>query len=184
MSDDNKETGNSEYVILVDEQDNAIGTEEKLKAHEEGLLHRAFSVFLFRKKGPVELLLQQREKNKYHCGGLWANSCCSHPRQNESITEAASRRLQEELGIGAQLEPVGSFQYKAVFANGLTEHERDHVVVGVFDSESIPFNTAEVEAVRWISLAHLEDELNRNPEQFTPWFNLALKVALKHVPVH
>jgi isopentenyl-diphosphate delta-isomerase type 1 len=173
-----------EYVILVDENDFETGKEEKLKAHENGLLHRAFSVFLFRKENNgIQLLLQQREKNKYHCGGLWANTCCSHPRIGESITEAGKRRLKEELGIDADLTCAGSFQYKAEFDNGLIEHERDHVLVGWFDgdAESIPFNPREVETVRWVLLPDLEEEHLLHPDRFTPWFKPALSLALKHL---
>jgi isopentenyl-diphosphate delta-isomerase type 1 len=174
----------NEYVVLVDENDIETGKEEKLKAHETGLLHRAFSVFLFRKENDrIQLLLQQREKNKYHCGGLWANTCCSHPRIGESITEAGKRRLKEEMGIDAHLASAGSFQYKAEFDNGLIENERDHVLVGRFDADagSIPFNPHEVEAVRWVSLPDLEEEYLLYPERFTPWFKPALSLALKHL---
>ena len=172
-----------EYVILVNENDRETGREEKLKAHREGLLHRAFSIFLFRKKhNRSELLLQQREKNKYHCGGLWANSCCSHPRSGETVLEAGRRRLKEELGIETSLTRVGSFLYEAAFANGLIEHEIDHVLVGYYDSDEIPFNTAEVETVRWTSLEDIEEEYRLHPERFTPWFKPAFDLAIKHVP--
>jgi len=164
-----------EYVVLVDEHDNEIGKEEKLKAHKFGLLHRAFSVFLFRKRGDdIQLLLQQRAKHKYHCGGLWANTCCSHPRAGEDIIEAGKRRLRQEMGIEIdQLKPVCSFKYKAAFANGLTEHEIDHVLVASFDSDQIDFNPDEVEAVRWISLDKLNRQMVENPDMFVPWLKLA-----------
>lgn len=174
----------NEYVILVDENDIETGKEEKLKAHETGLLHRAFSVFLFRRKNDrIQLLLQQREKNKYHCGGLWANTCCSHPRTGETITEAGKRRLKEEMGIDTSLTRADSFQYKAEFDNGLIENERDHVLVGWFDADAgaVPFNPDEVEAVRWVSLPDLEGEYLLHPERFTPWFKPALSLALKHL---
>jgi len=168
-----------EYVVLVDERDSQIGLEEKLKAHELGLLHRAFSVFLFRKKdNKIELLLQQRAKHKYHCGGLWANTCCSHPRDGEPVIKAGKRRLQEEMGIkDVSLEPVGKFAYKAVFENGLTEHEIDHVLIGHFDSDDINFNPEEVQAVRWVTLDQLEKELIEKPEIFVPWLAKALRKA-------
>ncbi|MCP5049464.1 MAG: isopentenyl-diphosphate Delta-isomerase [bacterium] len=172
-----------EYVILVDENDNQTGKEEKLEAHLKGLLHRAFSVFLYRKReGKTEVLLQQRESNKYHCGGLWANTCCSHPRQGETVTEAGKRRLKEEVGIRVEtdLSDVGWFKYKAVFDNGLTEHEIDHVLVGPFDEDTISFNTEEVEAVEWISLENLEKKLHQSPHRFTPWFKPALELARKN----
>jgi len=168
-----------EYVILVDESDNQIGLEEKLKAHELGLLHRAFSVFLFRKRGDsMELLLQQRARHKYHCGGLWANTCCSHPRDGESVIQAGKRRLKEEMRISIKnLEHVGKFTYKAEFENGLTEHEIDHVLVGIFDSDDINFNRQEVAAVRWIVLDQLEKELTESPEIFTPWLEKVIRVV-------
>ena len=116
-----------EYVILVDEQDITIGKMEKQQAHLEGLLHRAFSIFIFNSEN--KLLLQKRASSKYHCGGLWTNTCCSHPRENETVQEAANRRLQEEMGMQCDLTPIFSFVYKANFENGLTEHEFDHVLL-------------------------------------------------------
>lgn len=175
----------NEYVVLVDRNDNETGKEEKLKAHKNGLLHRAFSVFLFREKNNrIQLLLQQREKNKYHCGGLWANTCCSHPRHGESVTDAGKRRLVEEMGIQlkASLTDVGSFHYKAAFDNGLIEHEIDHVLVGAFDSDSIPFNPHEVETVRWVTPDELDDEYQKHPERFTPWLMPAFTLARRNIP--
>lgn len=180
----NKEIVRNEYVILVDLHDNEIGKEEKLNAHEKGLLHRAFSVFLFRKKNnQTQLLLQQREKNKYHCGGLWANTCCSHPRAGESVTDAGKRRLKEEMGIQLEtpLTDVGSFHYKAAFDNGLIEHEVDHVLVGTIDSDSIPFNTDEVEKTAWVTLDELDDQYKRYPERYTPWFMPAFTLARDYI---
>lgn len=172
----------NEYVILVDDNDNEIGREEKITTHRLGLLHRAFSIFLFRRRNShIELLLQQREKNKYHCGGLWTNTCCSHPRPGETIPDAGKRRLMEELGIEASLNYAGSFQYKAEFSNGLIEYERDHVLVGYFDSDSVFFNRDEVEAVRWIPLPELENEFKQGPEPFTPWFPPALSLARQSI---
>ena len=118
-------------VILVDENDNKLGLMEKLKAHEKGVLHRAFSVFLLNKSN--ELLLQKRAFSKYHSPGLWTNTCCSHPRDNETVIEAANRRLVEEMGISSSIKPLLSFIYKAEFDNGLIEHELDHVVIGNFN---------------------------------------------------
>src|SRR4249919_2599143 len=112
-------------VILVNEQNEAIGTMEKMEAHRKALLHRAFSVFIFNSKG--EMLLQQRALNKYHSGGLWTNACCSHPRPGELIEDAATRRLKEELGFETPLKKIFQFTYQASFDNGLTEHEFDHV---------------------------------------------------------
>ena len=118
-------------VILVDEQDQEIGVMEKMEAHRQGLLHRAFSVFIFNEKG--EMLLQQRSLDKYHSGGLWTNACCSHPRPGEDIQRAAQRRLHEELGFVTSIEEIFDFIYKSPFDNGLTEHEFDHVFIGVYD---------------------------------------------------
>ena len=175
----------NEYVILVDRNDNETGKEEKLKAHEKGLLHRAFSVFIFREKNNgIQLLLQQREKNKYHCGGLWANTCCSHPRPGEPVLDAGKRRLREEMGIDLEspLGDVGSFHYKAAFDNGLIEHEVDHVLVGTFGSDTIPFNPHEVESVKWLTLDELDEEYRQHPEHFTPWFMPALTLARRNIP--
>src|SRR5689334_15327319 len=122
----------TEQVILVDENDNPIGSAEKLAAHEQGgQRHRAFSVFIFRKRDELEVLLQQRASHKYHCPDLWTNTCCSHPQPGETITQAGERRLQEEMGIATPLTWVGKFHYIAHFDNGLSENEIDHVLVGL-----------------------------------------------------
>jgi len=169
-----------ELVVLVDEQDKQIGLEEKLKAHELGLLHRAFSVFLFRKKdGEIQVLLQQRALDKYHCGGLWANTCCSHPREGEDVILAGNRRVKEELGINIdKLKEVGVFTYRAVFENKLIEHEVDHVLIGKFegDADTIDFNKDEVAAVRWISLDNLKKEFVQKADIFVPWVNKAFVI--------
>jgi isopentenyl-diphosphate delta-isomerase len=160
-----------EFVVLVDEQDNAIGTMEKQQAHVEGVLHRAFSIFIFNSE--KELLLQKRASSKYHCGGLWTNTCCSHPRENESVLDAANRRLQEEMGMQSVLKPIFTFQYKAEFANGLSEHEFDHVFFG--ESNDMPaINIEEVEDFRFIGMEELQLEIKKSPQHFTPWFLIAL----------
>jgi isopentenyl-diphosphate delta-isomerase len=160
-----------EYVVLVDNNDNAIGTMEKQQAHVEGVLHRAFSIFIFNSEN--KLLLQKRASSKYHCGGLWTNTCCSHPRENEIILDAANRRLQEEMGMQCELKPLFNFVYKAEFENGLIEHEYDHVFVG--QSNQIPeLNTEEVEDYRYIDLEELQAEIKVSPQNFTPWFLIAL----------
>jgi len=160
-----------EFVVLVDEQDNAIGTMEKQQAHVEGVLHRAFSIFIFNSE--KELLLQKRASSKYHCGGLWTNTCCSHPRENESVVDAANRRLQEEMGMQSSLKPIFTFVYKAEFANGLTEHEFDHVYFG--ESNEMPsINNEEVEDFRFIGMKELQLEIKESPNNFTPWFLIAL----------
>ena len=121
-----------EKVILVDKNDNQVGLMPKLEAHEKGVLHRAFSIFIFNSK--YELLLQKRASSKYHSGGLWTNTCCSHPREGEDTLDAANRRLDEEMGIKTSLRKVYDFIYKAELDNQLTEHEFDHVFYGVFDN--------------------------------------------------
>lgn len=164
-----------EEVILVDEQDRVIGQMEKLEAHKKGLLHRAFSVFVFNNKG--ELLLQQRALHKYHSPGLWTNTCCSHPRPNETSIEAARRRCVEEMGIVVTLKEVFSFMYKAEFENGLTEHEYDHVFVGYYN-EDPDINKDEVHAFQWISKASLQKELKINSNSYTAWLKLCADKAL------
>ena len=170
--------GKKEYVVLIDQNDKQIGLEEKLKAHRLGLLHRAFSVFLFRKKDDtIELLLQQRAKRKYHCGGLWANTCCSHPRSGESVIQAGKRRLKEEMGIEiGLLTHVGAFTYKVSFENGLIEHETDHVLIGVCDADIINFNCQEVDSIKWVSLDQLEQECISKQKNYAPWLKKAYKV--------
>jgi isopentenyl-diphosphate delta-isomerase len=160
-----------EFVVLVDEQDNAIGTMEKQQAHVEGVLHRAFSIFIF--NSDKKLLLQKRASSKYHCGGMWTNTCCSHPRETENTIDAAHRRLQEEMGMQCELKPIFSFVYKAEFENGLTEHEFDHVFFG--ESNQTPtLNLEEVEDFRYVGMEELQIEINENPAHFTPWFLIAL----------
>ena len=158
-----------EYVILVDEIDQEIGTMEKQEAHEKGLLHRAFSVFVFNEN--KELLLQQRALTKYHSAGLWTNTCCSHPRIGETIEKAAHRRLMEEMGFDCELSNKTSFIYKAAFVNCLTEHEFDHVLVGSFNGE-INFNPTEVKNFKWINLEELQIDLLQNNQNYTAWFKI------------
>jgi isopentenyl-diphosphate delta-isomerase len=161
-----------EHVILVDENDRAIGTMEKMEAHRKGVLHRAFSVLLFNSKG--ELLIQKRSGNKYHSAGLWTNTCCSHPRPDETLPEAAMRRLQEEMGIQVDVEPLYSFIYRVNLDGGLIEHELDHVLIGHFDGEP-ELNHDEASAWRYASMAQLKQEALENPSEFTHWFKLILQ---------
>ena len=172
----------TEEVILVNTSDEEIGTMEKMKAHEEALLHRAFSVFVFNHKG--EMLIHQRAIEKYHSGGLWTNACCSHPRQGESPEAAATRRLQEEMGMYCQASPVFKFLYRSEFSNSLIEHELDHVLLGYSDTLPQP-NPAEVEGFRYVSLSDLEVEMKQNPDQFTVWFLICfgeMKAKLSVLP--
>lgn len=163
-------------VILVDRNDNEIGSAEKLAAHQQALLHRAFSVFIFYrpKNGPLELLLQQRHPKKYHCGGLWTNSCCSHPEPGETTLEAAKRRVHQELGLKLELQEVGHFIYKAEFANGLTEHEFDHVFIGYLENKNLKIDDEEISAIKWVRLNELTLILKEKKLEFTPWFEEAL----------
>jgi len=172
-----------EQVVLVDQQDRAIGLAEKIEAHAKNLLHRAFSVFILRKEPQLEILLQQRALHKYHSPGLWTNTCCSHPRAEEDIIAAGKRRLQEEMGMQAQIHSLGKFHYNVHFDNGLSENEIDHVLLGIVPPQaSIIINPQEVNAYRWISLPALAYELENQPEQFTQWLQHALPFVLKHLP--
>ncbi len=166
-----------EYVILVNENDQEIGKMEKQEAHEKGLLHRAFSVFIFNDQ--KELLLQQRALTKYHSAGLWTNTCCSHPRVNETIVQAAHRRLQEEMGFDCFLEVKTSFIYKADFDNGLTEHEFDHVLVGNFNGEVI-INPTEVASYKWVAIDWLKQDMMKNPNNYTAWFTIISENFWQH----
>ncbi|MEO8759415.1 MAG: isopentenyl-diphosphate Delta-isomerase [Bacteroidia bacterium] len=160
---------NTDYVILVDEQDNELGKMEKLQAHSEAKLHRAISVFVF--NSSKELLLQKRASGKYHSANLWTNTCCSHPKPTENTADAAKRRLQEEMGIACDLKYVFNFTYLAKLENGITEHEFDHVFFGFCDD--LPkLNTAEASDYKYLSLTEIETQLKQNPEQFTVWFKL------------
>lgn len=158
-----------EQVVLVNECDEELGLMEKMEAHEKALLHRAFSVFVFNQKG--ELLLQQRALDKYHSGGLWTNTCCSHPRPNELVANAASRRLREEMGFETPLEKVFDFIYQASFDNGLTEHEFDHVFVGYYDGD-IHVNPAEVNDYTFRSMESIQESLLKHDGLFTAWFEI------------
>jgi isopentenyl-diphosphate delta-isomerase len=159
-----------QQVILVNEQDEPTGTMEKMEAHKKGLLHRAFSVFIFNDKG--ELLLQRRALNKYHSGGLWTNSCCSHPQPGEETVIAAQRRLKEEMGFTTPLEKIFDFVYKAEFNNGLAEYEFDHVFAGKYEG-TINFNKEEVMDYCYKSLADVRNSLQEHPDKFTSWFHIA-----------
>lgn len=165
-----------EQVILVDREGREIGTEEKLQAHREGKLHCAFSVFIFNTLG--ELLLQKRSKTKYHSGGLWTNTCCSHPRPSEAYHHAARRRLREEMGVDCELTSLFNFIYHTKLENDLFEHELDHVFVGRYDGQPIP-NPDEVDDWKWINLDKLKRDVRENPEHYTYWFKLVLNRVLK-----
>ena len=193
-----------DQLILVDEQDRQVGTCGKMEAHERALLHRAFSIFVF---SAQKLLIQKRASGKYHCAGIWANSCCSHPRDGEELHEAVRRRLPEETGItvgrgGAvpeetgitvgrdgiavpELREAGSFIYKAEFDNGLTEHELDHVFVGEMSPEDAARydgvtmrNPDEADEMLFVDIGWLQQDMRSAPEKYAPWFIKALPIAL------
>ena len=161
-----------EEVILVNKKDIQLGLMPKMEAHRKGVLHRAFSVFIF--KSSIELLIQKISSQKYHSPGLWTNTCCSHQRDGESTLDAANRRLNEEMGLNADLEEIFSFIYKANLKNGLIEHEFDHVLVGYTDLSPI-INIKEVEDWKWVDLSILEHDIDKNPNIYTEWFKIIFK---------
>lgn len=166
------------HVILVNEQDEWLGTMDKLEAHQKGALHRAISVFICNSKG--EMLLQQRAHGKYHSGGLWSNACCSHPMPGESSLHAATRRVREELGIDCIPEPAFNLRYEAEVNNGLIENEYDHIYTATSNDAPQP-DAAEVAATQYITIAELHDWMQRTPQDFTPWFHLAMPQYLAHL---
>ena len=162
-----------EEVILVDKNDVEQGTMEKMEAHKNGgTLHRAFSVFVFNTKG--ELLLQRRALHKYHSGGLWTNTCCSHPRPGETVREAGNRRLEEEMGMQCKLVELFSFEYKAELDGGMTEWELDHVLLGLNDKEP-SINEEEVAEFKYMPLDDIDEDLNKNPQNYTEWFKICFE---------
>jgi len=164
-------------LILVDEHDNPIGKLDKTSVHEQGLLHRAFSLFVFNSKG--EILLQQRADHKYHSAGLWSNACCSHPRFGEELNTAVQRRLLDEMGMDCDPMFVFSFLYRVEFDNGLVEHEFDHVFFDVL--EALPsINLEEVKSYKYMSMDNLEKELLSNPAYYTEWFKLCIPQVRSH----
>ena len=167
-----------ELVVLVDENDKELGLMPKMEAHEKAVLHRAFSVFIFNKKG--ELMLQQRAAHKYHSPLLWTNTCCSHQRNGETNLEAGKRRLQEEMGFVTSLSEVFSFIYKAPFDNGLTEHELDHVLIGYFDNRPI-INKDEAEDYKWMLLEDVKSDIEKNPSIYTEWFKIIFKESFSKI---
>lgn len=161
-----------EFVVLVNPADEVLGLMEKQQAHVNGLLHRAFSVFLFNSKG--EMLLQKRASEKYHSPNQWTNAVCSHPRIDETYLDGAKRRVKEELGINAELSEKFNFIYKADVGSGLWEHELDYVFIGNYESD-FNLNKNEVEEVRYISMEDLDKEIVEYPENFTEWFKIILQ---------
>jgi len=168
----------AQLVVLCDDRGNPTGTAKKLDAHRPpGRLHRAFSVFVFHSDG--RLLLQRRASGKYHFGGLWTNTCCSHPGPGVEVARAGERRLAEEMGLQTPLREAGAFVYRAEDPeSGLVEHEFDSVLVGVTDRVPTP-NPAEADGWRHMTVNRVREELRANPEAFTPWFAKALEIAVR-----
>lgn len=169
-----------EKVVLVDENDQKIGLMPKMEAHEKGLLHRAFSVFIFNSKN--ELMLQQRALHKYHTPGLWANTCCSHQRDGETSLDAGKRRLFEEMGFTTNLKETTTFIYKAPFDNGLTEHELDHILTGKYEGEP-NINPDEVADWKWMDLEEVKIDIMKNPSIYTAWFKIIFDKFYQHLVV-
>ncbi len=167
---------NKEYVILVDGNDKFIGTEEKIKAHKKGKMHRAFSIFIFNSKG--ELLIQKRAGTKYHSGGLWSNTTCSHPKPEQSLTKSAHRRLKKEMGFDCPLEKAFKFHYQIVLDNDLIENEIDTVFIGKYDGD-VKLNENEASDYKWISIERLNEEFIFNNNKYTAWLKIALKKYLE-----
>jgi isopentenyl-diphosphate delta-isomerase len=167
----------NEQLILVDEHDNQTGVMDKLSVHQKGLLHRAFSVFIFNSKD--ELLLQQRAENKYHSSLLWSNTCCSHPVDGEKISDTIERRLKEEMGLNCNTGFAFSFIYKSNFQNGLTEYEFDHVYFGRSDELPKP-NPQEVKDWKYITLENLEKEISASSQQFSEWLKICLPQIIEY----
>lgn len=166
-----------EKITLVDKDDIPLGPIEKLEAHEKGLLHRAFSVFIFNSKD--ELLLQKRASGKYHSAGLWTNTCCSHPNYGEEITDAIRRRLKEEMGMRVTVDFKFKFMYKASLENNLTEHEIDHVYFG-FSNDAPVINPEEVSDWKYLSMEEIKNKIESHPENYTSWLKICFPEVLAH----
>ncbi len=167
-------------LILVDLWDRETGYAPKVRTHEKHLLHRAFSVFLYTEKaGKIYMLLQKRAEQKYHAGGLWTNTCSSHPRKGELMTDAVPRKMQEELGICPSVKEAFSFTYYYQFTENYVEFEYNHVFVGRYDSnEEIRFDQNEVGAAEWVELSVVEERTTAEPEHYTPWFLIAVSKVI------
>jgi isopentenyl-diphosphate delta-isomerase len=175
--------GNSDdQIICVDIFDQPVGTMNKIEAHQKGVLHRAFSVFLL-DPGGSRMLIQQRAGNKYHSGGLWANTCCSHPRAGENTALAARRRLKEETGIDCHIEEVFSFVYREVYPDGLSEYEYDHVFLGLYEGAEADWqpDPEEIQAMQWIDIKELAQQLCSQPERFSAWFIIAAPKVIEFI---
>ena len=165
-------------VILVNQANEQLGTMPKMEAHEKGVLHRAFSVFVMNKEG--EIMLQQRAAHKYHSPSLWTNTCCSHQREGETNIEAGVRRLKEEMGFETELKELFSFVYKAEFDNGLTEHELDHVMLGHYEGAP-EINSEEVSGWKWMLPEDIKADIAQNPDEYTAWFKIIFDRFYDHL---
>ena len=163
--------------MLMDAEDNVLSNMEKMKAHQNGALHRAFSIFIFNERG--ELILQRRAPGKYHSAGLWTNTCCGHPRPEEDLAAAAQRRLMEEMNIACVLEHRFTFAYTAEVGNGLVENELDHVFVGRFNGVPV-LDPCEADSWRAVALGALELEMTLSPNRFTPWLHACIGKVVNH----
>lgn len=171
----------AEYIIAVDKLDKEIGPIEKMEAHHKGVMHRAFSILIFNSKN--QLLLQKRNKEKYHSPGLWTNTCCSHPRYGENLQDAAYRRLREEMGFTCELKEVFSFVYKVELEDNLFEYEYDHVFIGIYDGE-IVVNKDEVEDFKWVDMNEVKADILDNPQLYTYWFKCLFDRAENELHKH
>ncbi len=167
-----------EYVILVNNNDQPLGAMEKMEAHEKGVMHRAFSVFVYNSEG--KMLLQKRADSKYHSPGLWSNTACSHPRTGEKTDDAAHRRMMEEMGFDCDLEKAFTFIYKAEVGDGLIEHEFDHVFIGNSNQTPKP-DPEEVGDWKYVDFDWLVGDVNHNPDEYTVWFRIALEQVKNHM---
>ena len=164
-----------ELIALVDINDRITGYETKGEVHRKGLLHRAFSVFIVR---DGKMLIQRRNPDKYHSGGLWSNTCCSHQREGEELTESVHRRMIEEMGIDCEVTELFSFVYRTQFRTDLTEYEYDHVFAGSYEGE-VSVNPEEASEIRWIPLEELGEALEKTPEKFSSWFIISAPEVMK-----
>lgn len=164
-------------LVLVDSEDNILGYEEKEKCHDgKGILHRAFSAFVFNDEG--ELLIQKRADGKRLWPGFWANSCCSHPRKGEGYVEAGGKRLMEELGFTCDLEPLFKFEYQAKYGEEGSENELDQVLLGKYNGE-VKANPEEVAEYKWVKPDWLRADIEENSEKYAPWFKISLERVLE-----